>query len=175
MSLATHYIQNILKEFQRYKSLGDRTFAQLEEDEIHWRMSDEGNSIAILVKHMVGNMLSRFTDFLTADGEKPWRKRDMEFEDPFSSKREMIESWEKGWKCVFDAVAVLDQDNFDTTVFIRKEKHSIIEALNRQLGHYAYHTGQIVMTAKSIRGNQWKSLTIPKGKSEDFNKTMFEK
>lgn len=175
MNFPEHYLQNILKEFNRYKSLGDRTFGQLKDEEIHWRVNDETNSIAIVVKHMVGNMLSRFTNFLTEDGEKSWRNRDTEFKDPYRSKKELIQAWEKGWQCVFDAVAQIDELNFHTGVHIRMEQHSIVEALNRQLAHYAYHTGQIVTTAKNIRGEHWKSLTIPRGKSEDFNKIMFKK
>ncbi len=175
MNFPDHYLQNITREFRRYKALGDKTFSQVNEEQIQWRIHEESNSIAIIVKHMVGNMLSRWTQFLTEDGEKPWRHRDREFEDPYRSKSEMLEAWESGWKCVFDALGQIDQQNFNTEVTIRGEKHSIIEALNRQLGHYAYHVGQIVMTARGILGTDWQSLSIPKGGSEEFNKSMFGK
>ncbi len=173
MNFPEHYIQNIKSEFGRYKSLGDKTFTQLNDQQILWTPNDDSNSIAIVVKHMVGNMLSRWTDFLTEDGEKSWRHRDREFEDPYTSKYEMVQAWENGWQCVFAALDQIDGQNFNTKVSIRGEEHSIIEALNRQLGHYAYHTGQIVMTAKGLLGVSWQSLSIPKGGSEDFNRTMF--
>ncbi|MGB5238358.1 MAG: DUF1572 family protein [Flavobacteriaceae bacterium] len=173
MNFTKHYLQNIIREFQRYKSLGDRCFEQLNEPDIHWRLSDENNSIAIIVKHMVGNMLSRWTNFLTDDGEKPWRQRDNEFEAPYSAIAEMIKAWESGWECVFNALNTIDDTNFGEKVLIRDEKHTIPEALNRQLAHYAYHTGQIVWISKNVKGTEWKSLTIPKGKSEDYNRSMF--
>ena len=175
MNFPEHYLQNIIAEFKRYKSLGDKSFSQLSEEEIHWRPNDDSNSIAIIVKHMVGNMLSRWTHFLTEDGEKSWRQRDREFVDPYSTKEEMLSAWESGWNCVFDALKQINSQNFDTKVTIRGEEHSIPEALNRQLGHYAYHTGQIVTTAKGLLGANWQSLSIPKGKSEDFNRSMFGK
>lgn len=175
MDFPEHFLQNIISEFKRYKDLGDRCFEQLSDTDIHWRLNEESNSIAIVVKHMVGNMLSRWTNFLTEDGEKSWRKRDTEFTDPYLNKTEMTEAWDKGWHCVFEAMDTIDMSNFNQDVFIRAEKHSIPEALNRQLAHYAYHTGQIVMIAKIIKGSTWKPLTIPKGKSEAFNKSKFGK
>lgn len=153
--------------------MGDKTFVQLEDKDIHWVPNSDANSIAITVKHMVGNMLSRWTDFLHADGEKSWRNRDTEFEDPYASKEEMMEAWEKAWHLVFNTLNSIDETNFNTKVKIRKEDHSVVEAINRQLGHYAYHTGQIVFIAKSILGEQWVSLSIPKGGSDAFNKRMF--
>ena len=175
MALSEQYLESAIKEFQRYKTLGDKTFARLSEKEIHWRFNEETNSIAIIVKHMVGNMLSRWTNFLTEDGEKPWRKRDTEFEDPYSSKEEMLQAWENGWQCVFKALRTINEDNFHTHIRIRNEQHNIFEAVNRQLGHYAYHTGQIITTAKNILGERWQSLSIPKGGSEEFNNSMFKK
>lgn len=175
MNFSKHYLQNIRREFKRYQSLGDRCFKQLNEPDIHWHANDENTSIAIIVKHMVGNMLSRWTNFLTEDGEKSWRQRDNEFKDPYASLSEMIEAWEKGWECVFSALDMIDDSNFEEKVRIRDEEHTIPEALNRQLAHYAYHTGQIVWIAKNIRGAAWESLTIPKGKSEDYNRSMFRK
>jgi hypothetical protein len=124
---------------------------------------------------MVGNMLSRFTNFLQEDGEKSWRHREAEFEDTYATKKEMVAAWEKGWKCLFEAISSINNHNFDQVVKIRKEEHSITEALNRQLAHYANHTGQIVMLGKMIRGADWISLSIPSGASEDFIKRMFGK
>ncbi|MEN8790518.1 MAG: DUF1572 family protein [Flavobacteriaceae bacterium] len=175
MNFPEHYLQNIIREFRRYKSLGDRCFEQLNDSDIHWCPDDQSNSIALIVKHLAGNMLSRWTNFLIEDGEKSWRKRDTEFEDPYSSRNEMIEAWEKGWQCVFEALETINNENFFGKIRIRNEEHSIPEALNRQLGHYAYHTGQIVWISKKIRGAEWQPLTIPKGKSEDFNRSMFGK
>lgn len=175
MSLSEKYLQSAIKEFHRYKTMGDKTFVRLNDQEIHWRVNDESNSIVIIVKHMVGNMLSRWTNFLTEDGEKPWRERDTEFEDPYSSKKEMLNAWEKGWQCVFEALDTIDDGNFHNDILIRNEKHNIFEAVNRQLAHYAYHTGQIIVTAKNILGDRWQSLSIPKGGSKEFNKSMFEK
>ncbi len=175
MDFPEHYRQNIIDEFMRYKTLGDRCFEQLSEGDIHWSTADQSNSIALIVKHMVGNMLSRWTNFLTEDGEKSWRHRDMEFEDPYPTRSEMIEAWERGWKCVFDALEMINDANFYGKVLIRNEEHSIPEALNRQLGHYAYHTGQIVWISKNIKGKEWQSLSIPKGMSDEFNRSMFGK
>lgn len=175
MNFPEDYLQNIIKEFGRYKSLGDRCFEQLNDSDIFWCPGDQSNSIALIVKHMAGNMLSRWTNFLSEDGEKPWRHRDTEFEDPYTSGKEMIAAWEKGWQCVFEALETINDKNFNDKVLIRNEEHSIPEALNRQLGHYAYHTGQIVWIAKIIKGADWQPLTIPKGKSEDFNRSMFGK
>ena len=173
MNNPAHYLESANKEFRRYKSLGDKTFDQLNDQDIHWVPNPDSNSIAIIVKHMVGNMLSRWTDFLQSDGEKAWRRRDTEFQDPYTSKQEMTEAWEKAWALVFDTLESIDEASFYTKVKIRKEDHSVIEAINRQLGHYAYHTGQIVFIAKSILGDRWASLSIPKGGSDDFNRRMF--
>ena len=171
----SNYLKSVINRFETYKSLGERTFDQLSDEDINWQYNEVSNSIAITVKHMVGNMLSRFTNFLTEDGEKSWRQRDIEFESAYASKNEMIEAWEKGWQCVFDAIEPLTTEILEQTVLIRNEKHTIIEALNRQLTHYAYHIGQIVYAARMLKGNEWKSLSIPKGKSEEFNKNYIPK
>lgn len=168
-----NYLESALKEFKRYKNLGDKSFAQLRDKDIHWSPNEESNSIAIVVKHMVGNMRSRWTDFLHSDGEKSWRNRDTEFEDPYKTIQEMTEAWDKAWDLVFNTLESIDQESFHKKVQIRKEEHSVIEAVNRQLGHYAYHTGQIVYIAKSVLGDNWQSLSIPKGGSDEFNKRMF--
>ncbi|MEM9648680.1 MAG: DUF1572 family protein [Bacteroidota bacterium] len=173
MSLETDYIKSVCFEFDRYKSMGEKTFAQLTDEEIHWKYTDTDNSIAIIVKHMVGNMLSRWTNFLTEDGEKTWRNREMEFEAPYTSKSEMLVAWKRGWDCLFEALDGINKSNFNTKVKIRNQEHSIIEAVNRQLAHYSSHVGQLVFLGKMIKGKDWTSLSIPKGGSEAFNRKMF--
>ena len=169
----SNYLESALERLRTYKSLGERTFDQISDNDIHWQFNEASNSIAITIKHIVGNMLSRFTNFLTEDGEKSWRHRDTEFEDPYKNKAEMLAGWEKGWKCVFDALEPLSESQMQQTVLIRNEEHTIIEAVNRQLMHYAYHIGQIVYIARMIKGNDWQSLSIPKGLSKEFNAKMF--
>lgn len=169
------YIDSIIKQFQYYKSLGDRTFAQLDESDIHWQYNPESNSIAVIVKHLHGNMLSRWTDFLSTDGEKEWRDRDGEFEATFKSKTDLSNKWEEGWTCLFEALNNITDDNLDDTIFIRHMGHTISEAVNRQLAHYAYHVGQIVYIGRMIQGRQWHSLSIPKGASKDYNAEKFSK
>ena len=175
MNYQENYIMSAVAEFERYKVLGDKTFVQLEEKDIHWTFSEIDNSVAIIVKHMVGNMLSRWTNFLTEDGEKAWRNRETEFKDAYASKPEMIKAWEKGWKCLFDALASINANNFDSKIKIRNEAHTIFEAVNRQLAHYANHVGQIVFIGKMIKKSEWVSLSIAKGKSDDFNRQKFRK
>ncbi|WP_420322132.1 DUF1572 family protein [Flagellimonas sp.] len=173
MNFQENYLKSVQFEFHRYKTMGDKTFAQLSDEEILWKFKETDNSISIIVKHMVGNMLSRWTNFLTEDGEKTWRNREMEFEGEYRSKTEMVVAWEKGWKCLFDALESIDTSNFEAKVHIRSEEHTIIEAVNRQLAHYASHVGQIAFVGRMIKGNDWVSLSIPKGGSADFNKKMF--
>lgn len=173
MNYPENYIKSVVFEFERYKALGNKTFEQLEEKDIHWTYSESDNSIAIIVKHLVGNMLSRWTNFLTEDGEKAWRNRENEFQNPYSSKIEMIDAWEKGWQCLFTALSLINAENFHLQIKIRNEAHTIYEAVNRQLAHYANHIGQIVFIGKMIQGNEWISLSIPKGKSSEFNKEKF--
>jgi hypothetical protein len=175
MNYQENYIKNALYEFRCYKSLGDKSFAQLEERDLFWQYNEATNSIAIIVKHMTGNMLSRWTNFLTEDGEKLWRNREIEFENTYTSKIELIAAWEKGWHCLFDALESINSRNFDSTIKIRSEPHTIFEAVNRQIAHYASHVGQIVMIGKMAKGNAWVSLSIEKGKSEDFNQQKFNK
>ena len=173
MDFVNNYLDSSRFEFCRYKTLGDKTFAQLGESDILWKYQDEDNSISQIVKHISGNMLSRWTNFLSEDGEKPWRHRDTEFEEPFTTKTEMIAAWEKGWQCLFDAIASINSDNFNRLIKIRNEEHTIAEAVNRQLAHYANHVGQIVLLGKMIKGDRWVSLSVPKGESEVFNKEKF--
>ena len=175
MELQEDYLKSVEKEFRFYKSLGEKTFIQLADQDIHWRYQENDNSISVIVKHLVGNMLSRFSNFLTEDGEKPWRQREAEFVDTYATKVEMVTAWEKGWNCLFDALTSINSQNFNQQVKIRNEEHTIIAAFNRQLGHYANHIGQILMLGKMIKGTDWVSPTIPRGGSEDFNKEMFGK
>jgi len=145
----------------------------LTEEELFWQYSETNNSIAVIVNHLWGNMLSRWTNFLTEDGEKEWRKRDLEFEDVIKTKAQLTERWEAGWECLFEALDSVNEENFDTTIYIRNMGHTITEAVNRQLAHYAYHVGQIVFIGTLIKGEAWKSLSIPRGKSGDYNQQRF--
>lgn len=169
------YLSSIIKQFEYYKLLGEKTFAQLNDSELHKEFAEDSNSIAIIVKHMVGNMLSRWTNFLTEDGEKSWRHRDQEFIDTLKTKDELITYWQKGWRCVFNAITPLTDNDLETIIYIRNQGHTVTEAINRQLAHYAYHTGQIVFLGKLIKGNDWQSLSIPKGKSAAYNNQKFAK
>ena len=158
-----------INQFKYYKSLGDKTFSQLEFEELQKEFSEDSNSISIIVKHLVGNMLSRWTNFLTEDGEKTWRNRDKEFVATYASKQELVEAWENGWNCLFKALTSITENDLDKVIYIRNEAHTITEAIIRQLAHYPYHVGQIVFIGKLIKGNQWNSLSIAKGKSDEFN------
>lgn len=174
MNLQAAYLKSLLFECQRYKSLGDKTFVQLNDADIHWKYESTGNSISVIVKHLSGNMLSRWTNFFSEDGEKTWRNRDSEFEDTYKTKEEMLVAWEKGWNCFYDAIQEINEGNFEKTIKIRNEPHSILQALNRQLAHYSYHIGQIVLLGKTIKGENWVSLSIPKGQSKAFNLVKFK-
>lgn len=169
------YLVSVKKQFEYYKSVGEKTFNQLDEDDLFWQFNQESNSIAIIVNHLWGNMKSRWTDFLTSDGEKEWRQRDSEFESVIKTKTELLEKWNSGWDCLFDALNTINGENCNTKVYIRNQEHSIIEAINRQLAHYSYHVGQLVYVGRMIKGSGWTSLTIPKGKSTEFNQEKFAK
>lgn len=169
------FLDSAKKQFLYYKLLGEKTFEQLEEKDLFWRFNKDSNSIAIIVNHLWGNMLSRWTDFLESDGEKQWRNRDLEFENEIKTKGELLHKWNEGWKCLFEALDSINMDDFSRQVFIRNQAHTIVDAINRQLGHYSYHLGQIVYIGKIIKGNAWKSLTIPRGKSEQFNQEKFSR
>lgn len=170
-----NYLHSIIKQFEYYKALGDKTFAQLNEQDLFWQYNDQSNSISITVNHLWGNMMSRWTDFLTTDGEKEWRNRDLEFESIIKTKEAFILKWEEGWKCLFDALNSINKDNFKTEIFIRNQCHTIMDAINRQMMHYAYHIGQIVYVGRMIKGDDWINLSIPKGKSKEFNQDKFSK
>lgn len=169
------YLKSIKKQFEYYKSIGEKTFDQLETNDLFWQYNNESNSIAIIVNHLYGNMKSRWTDFLTTDGEKEWRNRDHEFESIIKSKQELLTKWDEGWNSLFNAINSINSENFHTKIYIRNQSHSIIEALNRQLAHYSYHIGQIVYIGRMIKDTEWKSLSIPKGESSTFNKNKFSK
>ena len=172
-----NYIDDALLEFRRYKKLSDAAIAQLSDEELFRVPDEESNSVAVIMKHMAGNMISRWTDFLASDGEKPDRRRDQEFViDPAKTSRdELLAYWERGWKAVFDAVEPITENDFRKTVFIRGEAHSVMQAINRQIGHYAHHSGQIVFLAKHWKNKDWRTLSVPRGKSEEFNAKMSAK
>ncbi len=165
----TSYLKDSLDVFRYYKKLGEHAMAQCPDDALFASLDAESNSIAIIVKHMAGNMRSRWTDFLTTDGEKPDRNRDTEFETPPKTRAELKELWERGWKHVFDALEPLGDEDLVRTITIRTEPHSVMQAINRQIAHYSYHVGQIVYVAKHLSGSKWQTLTVPKKESAEFN------
>jgi hypothetical protein len=167
------FLTSTRKLFQHYKGMAEKAIAQLDDEQINWRPNDSSNSIAIIVHHLSGNMLSRFTDFLTSDGEKPWRDRDAEFETGYATRAEMMEAWEKGWTVVFGAVDSVKNEDLDKIIYIRNEGQTVVEALQRQLAHYASHIGQILYIGKTLKGDEWKSLSIPKGQSKGYNQDKF--
>jgi hypothetical protein len=169
------YLESAIKEFQYYKMLGEKTINQLSDDELLWQYNAESNSIAIIVKHLWGNMLSRWTDFLTSDGEKQTRNRESEFDNDLSGKNELLEKWNEGWSCVMNAVNSLKEEDLSKIIYIRNEAHTVTQAINRQIAHYAYHAGQIVFIGKMIKNDKWVSLSIPRGNSKQFNEEKFSK
>ena len=169
-SLAQHYLEDAIGSFRSYKKLADKALAQLKDDEYFVMLDAEANSVAVIMKHMAGNMFSRWTNFLTTDGEKPDRNRDGEFViSPETTRDEVRDYWERGWTCLFQALEPLQPEDFERKVFIRGEEHSIVQAINRQLMHYAQHIGQIIFLAKHLRSSEWQSLSIPRNRSADFN------
>ena len=175
-SLAQHYLDDALQTFRDNKKLAERAFTQVSDEDFFATIDSESNSIAVNIKHMAGNMISRWTDFLTTDGEKPERNRDIEFVIlPGTTKDEMIAYWEKGWRCVFDAIEPLGPEDLLRTVLIRGENHTVVQAINRQIAHYAYHTGQIVYLAKHFKSSEWQNLSVPRNKSAEFNAYLEQK
>ena len=172
MTIEKSFLQSTIKRLSYYKELGDKTFAQLTDADFHYQPNEASNSIAIIIQHTAGNMLSRWTDFLTSDGEKEWRNRDTEFEEQHLSKQQLIEVWEKGWQCLLDALNALTEDDLLKTIYIRSEGLLVVDAVNRQLAHYPYHVGQIIYVAKIITSNNWQNLSIAKGNSSQFNNQM---
>ena len=174
--IGQHYLEDALRTFRDYKQLGERAFAQLSDEDFFRTIDDESNSIAVIIKHIAGNMLSRWTDFLTTDGEKPERNRDMEFVMlPETTKDEMLAYWEKGWKCTFEALEPLTPEDLMRTVRIRGEDHTVVQAINRQIAHYANHIGQIVYLAKHFKSSEWQSLSVPKNKSAEFSAQLLNR
>lgn len=169
------YLESVTKQFEYYKLLGEKTIAQLPDEKLFWQFNEESNSIATIIKHLGGNMLSRWTDFLTSDGEKSWRNRDGEFENDLRTKEEVMKCWNDGWNCFLGALQSLKEEDLGKIIYIRNQGHTVMEAINRQLAHYPYHVGQIVFVGKMIAGESWQSLSIPKGKSGAFNAEKFAK
>jgi hypothetical protein len=172
LKFTTSYLEGSLAVFRQHKKLGDGAMAQVTDAQLYETIDPEVNSIAITVKHMAGNMRSRFIDFLTTDGEKPDRNRDSEFVEPPATREELMRLWEHGWDCVFRSLGPLSEADMTRTVTIRGEAHSVMQAINRQIAHYAYHVGQIVLLAKHFQHDKWKTLTVPRNRSAEFTKSV---
>jgi len=172
LEFTTSYLQDSLALFRYYKKLAERAMDQVTDEQLFLTLDDEANSIAIVVKHMAGNMRSRWTDFLTTDGEKPNRERDTEFVAPPATREALLQVWEDGWNCVFRAIEPLSESDLARTVTIRGEPHSVMQAVNRQVAHYSHHIGQIVLLAKHFAHDRWQSLSIPRNRSMDFNRQV---
>lgn len=175
LEFTASYIKDALAMMRQYKALGEKAMAQLDDPALQVQLDPEMNSIALIVKHLAGNMRSRWTDFLTTDGEKPDRRRDTEFESAPASRAELMSMWDEGWRHVFAAIEPLSDADLSRTVTIRGEAHSVLQAINRQIAHYAMHVGQIVFLAKHLHGARWQSLSIPRGQSEQFNRRLTAK
>ena len=167
--IGKEFLQTAIRRLKYYKDLGDKTFEQLSDADFHYQPDEESNSIAIIIQHVTGNMLSRWTNFLTEDGEKEWRQRDDEFEIHNYNKQQLLKLWEKGWDCFLNAIKPLQKKDLKQKICIRKEPLTVIDAINRQLAHYPYHIGQIIYAAKIIKNKNWKNLSIPKGNSVQYN------
>ena len=173
MEGGSDFLSGVIKQFRYYKVLGEKTIDQLPADMLSWQFNPESNSIAIIVNHLHGNMMSRFTNFLSEDGEKTWRNREAEFDAAMETRESLMEKWEKGWSCLLDCLEHLKEDDLSKEVFIRNMGHSVMDAINRQLAHYAYHVGQIVFIGKMVVGGNWKSLSIPRGGTDLYNAMKF--
>lgn len=172
MSMGNFFLQSAIKRLGYYKELGDKTFEQLSENDFHFSPNAESNSIAIIIQHVAGNMLSRWTDFLSSDGEKEWRHRDAEFEEQNLTKQQLVALWQKGWDCCLNTLNSLKEDDLMKTIYIRNEGLLVADAINRQMAHYPYHVGQLIYLAKIIKNDSWQNLSIAKGSSEQFNSQM---
>ncbi|TXH58394.1 MAG: DUF1572 domain-containing protein [Bacteroidia bacterium] len=170
--IETIFLESAIKQFNDYKELGEKTFAQLQESDFYYQPNEYTNSLAQQITHLHGNMLSRWTHFLTEDGEKDWRKRDAEFELEKLSLSELMDLWDEGWSCLLDTLQQLTSDDLNATVYIRTKPLKVVEAIHRQLTHYAYHVGQIVHIGKTIKSNEWQSLSIPIGGSQAYNQHL---
>ena len=173
MEINDTYLESVKKQFLYYKTIGEKAINQLEPEQLFVSVNDDTNSIAAIIKHMSGNMLSRWTDFLTTDGEKEGRNRDGEFENSFQTKTDLMQLWEKGWNCFFETIYSLQPEQLSEIIYIRNEGHTVLEAINRQLAHYPYHIGQIVFYAKMLKKSDWESLSIPRNKSVNYNDNKF--
>ncbi|RZJ44666.1 MAG: DUF1572 domain-containing protein [Chryseobacterium sp.] len=173
--MESQFLESAKKQFEYYKMLGKKTFDQLTDDQLFLQLNQESNSIAVIVKHLWGNMLSRWTDFLATDGEKEWRQRDAEFDNDIADREELLSKWNDGWNCLFNTLNQLTEDDLQKEIFIRNQGHTVVEAINRQLAHYPYHIGQIVFMGKIFCNEKWSSLSIPKGNSKDYNDDKFAK
>lgn len=171
-NLGKQVLQTVLGDFHKYKTMAEQAFAQLADDNFYRQTGAEQNSIAVIIQHLTGNMRSRWTDFLTTDGEKPERHRDQEFIEQNLSREELLRRWEAGWVCLFAALTPLTGADLLRTVYIRREPHTVFQAINRQTCHYAYHIGQIVQLAEQFSGDTWQTLSVAKGKTEEFNREM---
>jgi Protein of unknown function (DUF1572) len=167
------YLDSAKRQFTMYKQLGEKAIAQIDDKELAWQANEDSNSIVTIVKHMWGNMLSRWTDFLTTDGEKPWRQRDAEFENDTWDRETLIRKWEEGWQCLFNALNSITDTDLEKIIYIRNDGHTILEAINRQIAHYSYHVGQIVYISKLRSAKEWQSLSIPRNKSNEYNAGKF--
>jgi len=172
LKFTTSYIEDALAVFRQYKQLGDKAIAQVTDEQMFASLDEESNSIAIIVKHLAGNMRSRWTDFLTSDGEKPTRNSDSEFVDPPKTREAVVREWEQGWACVFSAIEPLTDADLSRTITIRGEAHSVMQAINRQVAHYAMHVGQIILLAKHYAGAQWQTLSVARNRSSEFNRKV---
>ena len=175
MSSYAPILAAVIDEFQKPRKLPDKSIEQLTDEQLHFTIDAEANSVAILMRHMAGNMRSRWVEFLTSDGEEPDRLRDREFDDPGQSRAALLAEWDHGWQCLFEALTPLTDADLQRTVVIRGEPHSVFKAINRQMAHYAGHAYQILLLAKHLRGASWKTLSIPRGQSEEFNRRMLAK
>lgn len=169
------YLASVKKQFNYYKSLGERAIEQMLDEALFWQYNEDANSVATIIKHLHGNMLSRWTDFLTSDGEKEWRQRDAEFENDLNTREQVMTLWNEGWDCFENAINTLSDNDLATIVYIRNEGQTVMDAINRQLAHYPYHVGQIVHIAKMTAAEGWDSLSIPKNKSNSYNVDKFAK
>ncbi|AWM14490.1 DUF1572 domain-containing protein [Flavobacterium sp. NRK F10] len=168
-----NYTESVYKQMLYYKALAEKAMEQISEEQLFVSYNDNSNSIALIIKHLAGNMLSRWTDFLTSDGEKEWRNRDAEFENDINSKEAVMALWNKGWNVFLDTLKSLKPDDLSKIVYIRNQGHTVVDAINRQLAHYPYHVGQIVFCAKLLKETEWNSLSIPKNRSKDYNAEKF--
>jgi Protein of unknown function (DUF1572) len=175
MEINNPFLESAKKQFLYYKTIGEKAMEQLEAEQLFISVNENTNSIAAIVKHLSGNMLSRWTNFLTTDGEKEWRNRDNEFEDTVKTKAELLEIWNNGWNCLFNTLNLLSPDQLSEIIYIRNEGHTVVEAINRQLAHYPYHVWQIIFYAKMLKKGDWESLSISKNKSNSYNNEKFSK